>query len=48
MAKPIKETPVLMGKEAERFVEEAKANETKRISESDYKKMLVNYKLIKG
>jgi hypothetical protein len=48
MAKPIKETPVLMGKDATRFTEEAKANETKRISESDYRKMLTNYKLIKG
>jgi hypothetical protein len=48
MARPIKDTPVLMGKEAKRFSEEARANETKKISESDYKKMMDNYRQLKG
>lgn len=38
MAKPIKETPVLTGKDAERFNRIMKENETKKVSASDYQR----------
>lgn len=36
MAQPIKETPVLKGRDAERFRKIIKENENKKIPESDY------------
>jgi len=36
MARKIKETPVLTGKDAARFEKVAKANETRKVSTEDY------------
>jgi len=38
MARPIKETPVLTGKDAARFEKIIKKNETKRISSNEFQK----------
>lgn len=49
MARPIKETPVLTGKDADRFQKIIKANEHKKVSTSDYdraKKAYDNFKVI--
>lgn len=49
MAKPIKETPVLTGEDAERFFRAAKENEqnyTDRISKQDYEKAQEAYEKI--
>jgi hypothetical protein len=43
MAKPIKDTPTLKGKDANRFSADIKANESKKVNEADYKKMLASY-----
>lgn len=49
MAKPIKETPVLRGKDAVRFAKKIKENESKKISQTAYKKAVDNYqKIIKN
>jgi len=47
MARPIEETPVLKGKDAVRFAEEIKKNESRKISASGYKKLMDNYNKIK-
>ena len=47
MAKPIKETPVLRGKDAQRFSEEVRANEKKKIAKTEYKKAIADYKELK-
>lgn len=36
MATPIKETPILYGKDSDRFLKEVKENENKRISKQEY------------
>ena len=48
MAKPIKETPILRGKDAERFTEEVRANEKKKVPAPEYKKAIADYKEIKS
>lgn len=47
MAIPVKETPILKGKEARRFEEELKANEKRQVSEAEYRKALEDYRLVK-
>ncbi len=49
MAKLIKETPVLTGKNAKRFQKIIKENEHKRVSKEDYeraKKAYLNFEII--
>lgn len=46
MARPIKETPTLYGKDAERFTKKIKENETKKVSSSEYKRAMENFKKI--
>jgi len=46
MAKPIKETPVLKGKDAARFLTKIKGNERKKVSEAEYKRARKNYEEI--
>ena len=43
MATLIKDTPILMGKDATRFSAEIKANELRKVNEADYKKMMESY-----
>lgn len=38
MARPIKETPILRGKDAERFSRIIKENETKKVPAEDYER----------
>lgn len=38
MARPIKETPILKGKDAERFSRIIKENETKKVPVEDYER----------
>jgi hypothetical protein len=40
MAKPIKETPILYGKNAKRFLKEIKENESKKISNKEYRRAM--------
>ncbi len=47
MARKIKETPVLKGKEADRFAKAIKDNETKRVSTESYNRAVETYKRIK-
>lgn len=47
MARKVKETPVLSGKDAERFDRAIKANENKKVSADDYKRAVDNYDRIK-
>lgn len=47
MAQLIKETPVLLGKDAERFSKKIKENENKRVSREEYKRVIENYNKIK-
>ncbi|MCZ6804234.1 MAG: hypothetical protein O7D86_09955 [Proteobacteria bacterium] len=44
MAKPIKETPVLMGDDARRFEEEIEANESNKVSDKEYEKVMEDYR----
>ena len=49
MATPIKETPVLTGKDAERFARIIKENENKKVPAEDYqraKEAFKNFKVI--
>lgn len=48
MAKPIKETPILRGKDAKRFSEIITANKTKRATPEEYKRVMTNYKKLKN
>ena len=43
MAKPIEETPVLVGQDAVKFDENRKANKTKRVDEKTRKKIKANF-----
>ncbi len=47
MARPIKETPVLRGKDAERFQRIIKENESKKVPASDYERAKQAYSSIK-
>jgi hypothetical protein len=40
MAKPIKETPILYGKDAKRFLKEIQDNESKKISNKEYRRAM--------
>ncbi len=44
MATPIKETPVLSGKDSERFYEEIRANKSKKVPKKDYDRAMDVYK----
>lgn len=46
MARPIKETPILKGKDAKRFSLSITKNETRRMPSSDFKKAMSNYNRI--
>lgn len=46
MAKPIKETPILYGKDSDRFLKEVKDNENKKVPAKEYKKAVSSYKKI--
>jgi hypothetical protein len=49
MAKPIKETPILYGKDSDRFLKEVKENENKKVPAKQYKKAVSAYhKIIKN
>lgn len=47
MARPIKETPILRGKDLERFEREVKENEHRRVSEEEYRRAEEIYRSIK-
>ena len=47
MARPIKETPLLQGNDAKRFVERKEKNDKKKASKSEMDKMNKGYSLIK-
>ncbi len=47
MARPIKETPVLKGKDARRFDEALKKSESRKVSSADYRRAMTTYKSIK-
>ena len=44
MARPIKDTPVLSGKDSERFLRKAKQNESKKVPKKDYNRAIKTYK----
>ena len=44
MARPIKETPVLSGKDSERFLKKAKQNEGKKVPKKHYNRAIKTYK----
>jgi hypothetical protein len=44
MARPIKETPLLKGKDAKQFIERMK--ETKQVSEEEIRRVQLNYEYI--
>ncbi len=43
MATPIKETPILTGKEAKRFDDMMKQNENKKVPAEEYQRAVKNY-----
>lgn len=47
MARPIKETPVLTGKDAKRFEEQIKANEARKVPLPDYQKAQKTFATVK-
>jgi hypothetical protein len=47
MARPIKETPVLMGKDARRFEKTIKENETKKVTPAHYRRAMDVYASVK-
>ena len=46
MARKIKETPVLSGKDADRFEKAVKANESKSVSHASYNRAIDTYKRV--
>ncbi len=46
MANPIKETPILYGKDSDRFLKDIKENENKRISKEEEEKSINLYKKV--
>lgn len=44
MARPIKDTPVLSGKDSERFLKKARENESKKVPKKDYDRAMKTYK----
>ncbi len=47
MAKPIKETPILFGRDAEAFSKKIADNETKTATREEYERVMNNYSKIK-
>ncbi len=43
MATPIKETPILYGKDSDRFLKEVRRNENKKVSKKDYDRAIKTY-----
>ncbi len=48
MSLPIKDTPVLTGKDAERFLAEVKENENRAVSKEELERMKKNYEIFKA
>jgi len=48
MARKVKETPILKGKDAERFERTVKKNESKTVPPEDFKRAMEVYKRIKS
>lgn len=49
MATPIKDTPILSGKDSARFLKKVKENESKRVPKKDYDRAIKVYnKMIKS
>ena len=48
MAKPIKETPVLKGKDAVRFVETMKMNSTKKVDSNEMVRMMESFNKVRA
>lgn len=47
MARPIKETPVLTGRDARRFEEVLKNNETRKVSRESYERAVKAFESVK-
>jgi hypothetical protein len=47
MARPIKETPILTGKDARRFEQELKANENNKVTRESYDRAMSAFQDIK-
>lgn len=47
MARPVKETPVLEGKDARRFEEEIKRNKLRVVPREEYLRAMENYRSVK-
>lgn len=43
MARPVKETPVLSGKDAKRFERQIKENEKRQVSEAEYRRAVSTF-----
>lgn len=48
MAKPIKPTPVIKGKDAKRFMEEMRKTDTQKVSPTELAKMKENYSKLRS
>jgi len=46
MALPIKETPILYGKESDKFLKEIRDNENKKVPEAEYNQAIEIYKKV--
>lgn len=47
MARPIKETPVLEGKDAQRFEKQIKENERRKTPHAEYQRALATFQSVK-
>lgn len=47
MSTPIKETPILRGKDARRFVEKIRRNEQEPAPREEYDRVMANYRKVK-
>lgn len=48
MATPIKETPILHGKDASRFIEQTSRNEREPAPREEYDRIMRNYRKVKA
>jgi len=48
MSTPIKETPVLHGEDARRFVEKIRRNEREPAPREEYERIMANYRKVKA
>ncbi len=48
MARPIKETPILFGEDAKRFMKEMEETRNKRASKEERERIKKNYELLKS